>query len=574
MGRAVASRSSSRRAQRGVALIFGAVTTLLGLVAVGLAVDLSRLYSAQRELQSAANMAAMDAVRVAGGCFGRDAVGADPVGSARAEAIASITRNGGSADWLPGDGLRIGYQRSGEDRLRRFVPFNVQVSDGPFDAVEVRLERPTPPRLIPVLGPAEGRMVAFAAAAGRPRARIGVGSGLAELQLADSELNELLGGMLGGLSPGLRVADYRGLFGVSVTLGSLVTEINPGTPAAVLDQLISSQGLLVALADALGEAGETAAAQTAAALAAVAGNAPPVLPREVLGIPTDLETIGNEVLVNAGVLVNQLLRESARGLVNGVPLGIPCPLGPCTGRIRIFDPGQEAITTPVLMESTEEDSAARTAQVQVEVLGLQIPIQGLGNVSVDLTVDAAPARARVHDVRCPRKGFEQGQVTVMGETGLAEIRLRVQADLPLLRLNAQPAPLKLGSPLANPVPLVFSGPFDAIAGDPPQRVDTGAITSLAGLVVSLSQSPDINVELGGIPLPINPLLGVAGTLLGPAGGVLDPITGPVLGPLLAPALVAVAQRIEAALPLLGVQLGYADFRVYELLDSRPELFLR
>ena len=54
--------------QRGVAAIFAAVAVLAGITAFGLIYDIGLIYSAQRDLQRVANVAALDAAMATGGC--------------------------------------------------------------------------------------------------------------------------------------------------------------------------------------------------------------------------------------------------------------------------------------------------------------------------------------------------------------------------------------------------------------------------------------------------------------------------------------------------------------------------
>src|SRR5690606_20780764 len=83
---------SARRRQTGAAAVFAAIAAGAGLTALALAIDVGRLYAAQRDLQRIANLAALDAARVTGGCFGEPE---NPSATAFNEAVASIARNGG-----------------------------------------------------------------------------------------------------------------------------------------------------------------------------------------------------------------------------------------------------------------------------------------------------------------------------------------------------------------------------------------------------------------------------------------------------------------------------------------------
>ncbi|MEQ9479614.1 MAG: pilus assembly protein TadG-related protein [Algiphilus sp.] len=56
--------------QRGAAAVFAAIAMTTLLVSIAFTIDIGRLYFAQRDLQNAANLAALDASRMASGCYG------------------------------------------------------------------------------------------------------------------------------------------------------------------------------------------------------------------------------------------------------------------------------------------------------------------------------------------------------------------------------------------------------------------------------------------------------------------------------------------------------------------------
>ncbi|HKY90196.1 MAG TPA: pilus assembly protein TadG-related protein, partial [Nevskiaceae bacterium] len=100
--RSQVGRSLAR--QRGAVIVYVAFFLGVLLAAAALAIDIGRLYNAQRELQRAANIAALDAASVSGGCYGN--LGGDlldsPLAVAQAEALESLARNGIPASYLSG----------------------------------------------------------------------------------------------------------------------------------------------------------------------------------------------------------------------------------------------------------------------------------------------------------------------------------------------------------------------------------------------------------------------------------------------------------------------------------------
>ena len=137
-----------------------------------------------------------------------------------------------------------------------------------------------------------------------------------------------------------------------------------------------------------------------------------------------------------------------------------------------------------------------------------------------------------------------------------------------MEVQAQPSPILLGQSLTNPVPLVFSGPFDAITGEPAQRLGSSTYGSLeAALIEAVLRPGEFRVRAAGVQLPASALLGPARALTGPA---LENLVRRELADLLG----AIGSELEPALAALGIQLGYADFRVYSVTDAQPMLFLR
>src|SRR3546814_18289314 len=64
--------STSDRRQQGAAAVFVAIALIPLLIATMLASEVGRVYYAHRDLQKAANLAALDAARLMSGCNGDD----------------------------------------------------------------------------------------------------------------------------------------------------------------------------------------------------------------------------------------------------------------------------------------------------------------------------------------------------------------------------------------------------------------------------------------------------------------------------------------------------------------------
>ncbi len=610
---------SGPRRQRGAAAVLGALTAILGLIAVGLAVDLARLYAAQRSLQRVANMAALDASRVAGGCFGVTARGPNAQVTARDEARASLVRNGGDPSWIDAAGLvRLGRMQVNDAGLRQFDPLFDE--DGAplgavsaHDSVQVVLLRPAPPRLIPGLSSSSDRreMVAVASAMSRPVARYGVGSGLLGVDLSDSVLDPLLAQLLGS-SPTLELINYQNLLSAGLTLEALTGSLAGGDLGALLTETLPASDLVGALADLV----EMATAQLGGGLS------------ELVGVDAGLVDIAGELTVSVGELASQALRQ----VNQGIPITINCPevltalgLNCSGGSVTILDPGTpNAAGVPDGGDAGSEPFAS-SGQVQISLPNIDINPLGLGIASAVASVDltAASGMARVRDIACPRAGSPHPIVVLRPTTSAAvgELRLVAEVNLqrslnllegvlgpldsvlggvldtllggvsralcailplcndnPLLDVNIQlalVAPINVPSGADNvDLTFVLDDAHNRLTGDPAQshppnsdlRLAQALTSAVSDLQLDLSQT---NVTIAGVALDLGLANNLVSSLVGPGGalaGVLNPLLGGLGGSL--------EGLLNPLLDGLGVQVGYADYRVFDVTDGQPVLFER
>lgn len=589
---AASTPSRSRRSrQRGVAAIFGAITVVLGLSAVGLSVDLARLYAAQRSLQRVANLAALDAARLAGGCRGLQE---DPRAAAEAEAVASLLRNGGQREWLRGNAVQIGREQRDEAQLRRFVLTDASR----FNAVQVRLFAPSPRRLIPGLFGAEdsrGELTAVAAARSRPLVRFRVGSGLLTLQ-DPSILNALLGALLNSEVPlGLSLLDYQSLLDATITVGELAVSISPDPVDEVLQEVLPLDGLFRALAVALGSAGELAAADTAQRLADVADSTLGLAAADALGLPPGFEQPAADLLINVGDLVGAVALTVADDLLEPITVNLPFPLGNGELIVDLIDAGLP-VTVPAGTPTTAgEDSFARATQAALQ-FQFPVAVDGLPQLNLPLYVQSAQATAELEDVSCARRGQAFDRVTLGARSSIARLGIGRFDDINLPNPQPQPAvildtqeTLRVG-PLSLPLPvrivvraaafvdvgratnetLAFDGPFDPVEGTV-KALGTPPLTAIADSLAAVPANLDLDVEVTvlGEPLPLVAPL-VSGVL-----ATTEAAYRQVLAPVLQSQLIdAVDAVVSPTVQALGLSLGGADVVVYEVTNAEPELFLR
>lgn len=442
-------RQQGRDRQRGVAAVFVGVTLLAFLLAMAFAIDVARLYNAQRNLQKLADLAAVDAARVAGGCL----IGPVDFDTASAEAHDSLRRNN-----MP-TGIsvvvRAGRKIKNGDLFEFLEAPNNPVR--PRDSIQVTLSQASPARVLPLFSGASGKTLQVRAAASSlvlAQYALGQTAGLRAPDIA----NRYFGNQLGS-SLNLSLAGYRATSEANVTVGQLVqAQATAGVDLPDLSTPISQLGLLDLLLAALDETGDSAAAAavTTYAAAAEAGRGVVmVVPADLLGLPAELpEALYDQATVNVGSLLASIADAVAGPGPIQFPIDLPPPLGNTT--LTITKPGssQPGSYIPGL-DNTSVDSSDGAASVgglaQLEV-NLANPLTG-APLKLPVSITVRGQGAQVTEVQCPRRGLEKATVSMQAHGGGASISIgRVrdyQSDSG--QITVEPAQL-LSLPLAELLP--------------------------------------------------------------------------------------------------------------------------
>lgn len=554
--------------QRGAVVVYVAFFLMALIASTCLAIDIGRLYQAQRTLQSAANLAALDAAALTSGCYGNRGgdLQDDPGSVATAEAQASLARNGVPLAYL--ESVQIG-KLSSANGIRSFTSLQPGEAQTSRTAVQVSLTRPTIQRLIPMPGSGGGVMRASAAANLRPEVSFSVGSGLASLD--GGILNALLGALL-HTNLSLSVADYNALLGVNVRLGDLSVALG----AASVDDFLTSQTTLPRVIDALvyalGNGQNGVVRQVLNLLAGVSTGVGTIVPGDVLLAPVGLEGDGSNALVNVGQLI-MALAMSANGQ-HALDLPISTALGSI--RLTVIEPPQMAIA-----RAGDLDTYATTSQVKLDIdLALRhvdVNVLGLVGAQVDLQVPlqlrVGKATAHLDEVECRRAGTPTDQVTLGIRTsvldlGIGTFTTEIGAPSPsvqpvvlgnisakLLGIRIPIATVSagvyagLGADADDDVP--FEGPFPSEVGHTDTDVSRAVDGLVSDLISSLEQPDGLKVTL----------LGVVNV---PAGSLVAVVLN-----LLKPVLHAVGLLLEPLLGLLGLSLGTADAQVWSMTPVNP-----
>jgi uncharacterized membrane protein len=590
---------SPRQRQRGASAVLVAMVLFALLSALGAALDVGRLYFAQRDLQRLANLAALDGARAIGGCRGPVE---DPQAVAEAAVRNSVQANGGNVAILDHalSAVELGEITSAGG-LRDFA------ATAPADAVAVRvtLVDPAPPRLLPLFTTGTGNLRVRAAAFSAPTASISVGSSLASLDAADSPLlNATLCGLL-GISPctlALDAVSYKGLANVQVSLQDLVdTGVVAGGVEDFLRTEISAPVFLEALGEALSDS-DPALAALVDSIAAVADPGRTVLPGALFPVEAGLETLTASLPVNAATLLGAIALAAAEGapVDLAVPVSLP-GVASASAQLRVIQPPAVARGRPGIGSDGEPRVRAHTGQallqLDIDLEPITVNLPPLASITLDadlhLYLTLAQATATLTELTCASPAQPFHTATVAVDTDIATLGLGVFDNLggpnpqpvaspPLvdttvtiltlppigLRVDATAGPVDVGTALSQV--REFEGPFvpqiDTPSADNRWRVGTPVGEVLGTALEDLSASLDLDVTLDvpTVGILLQPLLNTVVSLL-------TSLVAPALAAVVEPLLVLLDDTLlNPLLEILGLEPGAADVTVEAVHISLPD----
>ena len=552
-----AFRSARRASQRGAAALFAAISLIGVLVAAAFAIDLAQIYIAKRDLQNIANLTALDVARAAGGCLAPDL---DRQFVANAAGLASLQRNGGDSSWLVANQVNLGREVEDAAGLRQFAAV-APSEQGQAFAFEVILRRPFPDLVMPLPGfdVAGNPLSARAVGAMAPVASFDVGSFVANVSDPQANLlNELFSNLFD--EPlNISLVSYRALVEAPLELADIAAELGSNTLQELLSDPISLPGLLVAVAEALFNAGEATAAVGVNALAAAAPDEDLIL-GDVIGTPQEAVNGVGEASVNGLELVRAAALQVGEPVLQLTPeITIP-GVTVLSGSVTLGQPPTLGIG-PALQDGSSALTVATNTQGLVDLRAQVLP--GLGLVQANLRLELADVEAELREIRCADRSRSQHEVDLDVRTSVARLVVDNPPANPLINLGPTAVcwegSVNLGPAQAHL--LEFVGPFDP---DDPAVLEEQ--TKTVGSEPGASLSNAISNLLADSPPYV----------CGPSGGlVLNALLQPVLSGLasgLAPALQAIVDPL--VLPLLrglGANLGGADITLRDVRMPPPAL---
>lgn len=522
--------------RRGGIAVIAAVSGGLICAMAAMAVDLGFLAVHARKLQGTADLAAMAAAS--------DLARAQAAG--RATAVANL---GDSVQSLI---VRGRYVADGARRpVDRFVPDEVLP-----DAVQVTLTDQAPiffGRLI--LGRDAVRVTRRATAAApdqTPRAMFSIGSRLAAL---DGGLaNQLLSGLTGS-TVSLNLMDYNGLAAADVNLltwfDALAVDANirAGDYDALLTHDLDAGRALKVLERVAGGNADSALSKLSHAALGVKVRLGRVVGVDAASARGVAEALDARVSVQD--LVMALLETGGDRQVR-LNLGAQAGLADVQALVAI---GERPNQSPWMTVSSRAEPVIRTAQTRVYLKARTAQkLSGLAQVDLPILVELAASEARLKSIACnagprvvveARPGLASASIGTIDETALNDFKRTLSPSsatlLSVLGLVRITATSKVEAADPGFSPLTFS-----VADIAAKRIRSVHATGLSqGIVASLVQRMQVNVQILGLGLGLGDLVQALGILLTPVAPVLDGV-------------------LNAVLDLVGVRLGEADVVVHDV----------
>lgn len=581
-------QSEGRQHQRGSLVINLAIAMSL-IVIVLIGTELGYLFYMKREMQKAADLAALAGAQQIANTDGCTAARTAAKLSANGTGESDSKRNLPSIFAISDNDIECGQW----DPLKTNQPDHFEVTTIGQNAVRVTISK-IPMALFPSFG-ADRTITGKAVAANNPIASFSIGTGLASLD--GGVVNKLLNALLGtGNSINLDIVSYKGLANTQIRLLDLIAA-SPGV--GTVDQLLKTEVTvreLTLLMLKVIDPSNTLAVDVLNSIISASVSSVRVKIGDLLNVTTPSPEAAASANINAFDLL--MVAAQVSNGTNFINLGTALDLGPILkieSKLKIVEPPSIAIGEAGKDINQHWKTQAHSASVRLFldasiVDTSKIPvINGILNIQalhLPLYIEAAPGDAWLSNIQCnnPRKN---SVVSIGVQPGLANVCI---ADNLASQMGNTSAPAScnapatvsrisildiLGSPIGidvkATVPLSMMTPpspnaptlqFDGVIGndDDIQRTNSNAVGSvLSNTVRTLTRNLELKAcvrILFDICLNASAVAGLLNTLnnliLTPVLGLLDSI-------------------VEPLLTLLGAQLGYSDVHHQSLTCGEAKL---
>ncbi|WP_082855006.1 TadG family pilus assembly protein [Paraburkholderia phytofirmans] len=558
-----ASMHGARR-QHGVVAVLAVIWLSIAIAALG-AIDIGNVFFVRRQLQRAADLAAVAGVQLvssAGGCS-----------AATAAATQSAATNG-----LPASGtVTVSCGRWDTATSTTLTTPPADGTGSPINAVKVTVGQSVPYFF---LGPARN-VQASATAKATNIGAFTIGTSLISVgsngcTASSSTLNNVLGGLL-GMNLQLDAVSYCGLATARIKMRDLVVAANAGTVDGLLALPVTVSSLANLMVSALQQTSVVNAnlSSTIGALQTVGsanvpggfniGDSSSASGLLSLGLANTQAALDATISPLDALIVSAEIARKGQPPIN-IAAGLNLPGLSTTLNLQIIQPPVLAIGeagTPA-GDSTAWVTTARSAQVRAYLklnLGTaSLPIGFLGallpiNVSLPIYLEVAPGQAGLSSTQCA--STSQASQSVVGvQTGLANLCVgdwpndlsatqAFSCTNPATLVNVSQVTVTGVASVSAVNPQTGSLTFDGVVDNEYQSTNSNNVggvisNALSGLGAQLAKPNALTVQLSGLSLP--------------PGSIASPIVT-LLGNVLAPALAGLDTLLVPVLQLLGAQIG-------------------
>jgi len=545
------------RDERGAVAVLVGLLSIVLLAAAAFTIDLGRQRVGRTDMQSLADVVAVDLARE---LDGRSYSTLNPLMAGLAAKSESRNKSViGYADHLPVLAVTLGTWNASS------TPHFTAITSGTPTAVKVVASTTVGFLFGGITGRGSGSTARTSYATATNEACFSLGSYAARIDSASSVLlNGVLNKALGG-SLNLDALSYKGLAAANVSLQDLAVQLGAGTVDQLLKTNVSLKDLYLASATVLQRNGSTAAASVLSTIAASVTLAPTIAPfGNLISVVS-----GSGAAATASVNVLNLVQTTAQ-VANGSNAiainGLAANLGlaSATTTLTLIQP-----KTPFVCDVANGGKTASTAQANLSVSGTLSPpaIRGLPvtNATSTVTITAASATGQLTGITCGAMtaanpsgedvsaksslvgaGITQ-TMTINGSSGLFGDVLPLVASVQLsgtLTLSVgttDPAATKTSQIRVPNAPTSFDIPIDTGSGSLGLTNTSVQVTNnltikvklLAGLLYVNADTSQItaivNALVSGLTTnALNPVIsGVNSTLLQPLEGMLGLSVGGV-----------------------------------------------
>jgi len=524
----------ARGDERGAVVIITAISMLMIMAALALAVDIGDLIWRKREIQGVADLGSLDAVRALG-----DQRDTAQTRCQQALVIAQQSALRNNFDYTT-SGYKLDVQLGTVDPATRVwnaltnsCQLNPTFNSPAANAVKVLASRPVMFSWLPgssvIPGDAVSSMV--------PTADIGMGTWAARLNVSNApQLDKLLycmgkgGGTCTG-SAGVTAVGYSGLASATMNLGTLFTQLGIGTASQLASTSVTYKNFLLAAATVMQNQGD---ATSASALNTLAASADSNLSFKFGDFIDTNSGYGSISSANANVL--ELVGASAQ-VANATHFIEVDNLGLSIPGVSTLNMKMSVIEAPQWKYGASIGDTISNAQIRAE-FDLSVGSVLVGLTSVPLTlklyVESVGGSGTLSDIACAANAAN-GSVTLNASTNLVKLYVGEVSNSAITNASVDPSQSNTVSAdtmanvaglvnitgsgsmtlaPANTGNVVLSGPFTRSGTIGTFTTNTDALrNALAVTVTSLGGLVNVPTVTNSVSALVKPVLDVADTTI-------------------------------------------------------------